>query len=69
MDGFLIRGWELILARCGGTSALARGATLAARRLREPNQSAIAQWGWVFTPFGAVSTRGICVFVPRFLEL
>ena len=36
MDGFLIRGWELILPGCGGTSALARGATLAARWLHEP---------------------------------
>ena len=36
MEGFLTRGWELILPGCGGTSALARGATLAARRLRKP---------------------------------
>ena len=36
MEGFLIRGWELILPGCGGTSALARGTTLAARCLHEP---------------------------------
>ena len=36
MEGFLSRGWELILPGCGGTSALARGATLAARWLHEP---------------------------------
>ena len=36
MEGFLNRGWELILPGCGGTSALARGATLAALWLREP---------------------------------
>ena len=36
MDGFLNRGWELILSGCGGTSALARGATLAALWLHEP---------------------------------
>ena len=36
MEGFLIRGWELILPGCGGTSALARGATLAALWLHEP---------------------------------
>ena len=36
IKGFLIRGWELILPGCGGTSALARGATLAARWLHEP---------------------------------
>ena len=32
----LIRRWELILSGCGWTSALARGATLAARWLHEP---------------------------------
>ena len=36
VKGFLIQRWELILPRCGGTSALSRGATLAARRLHEP---------------------------------
>ena len=36
MEGFLIRGWELILPGCGLTSALAREATLAARSLHEP---------------------------------
>ena len=36
MQGFLIRRWEPILPGCGGTSALARGATLAARWLNEP---------------------------------
>ena len=36
MEGFLTRGWEIILPGCGGTSALARGATLAARWLHEP---------------------------------
>ena len=36
MEGFLTRGWEFILSGCGGTAALARGATLAARWLHEP---------------------------------
>ena len=36
MEEFMIRGWEIILPGCGGTSALARGATLAARLLHEP---------------------------------
>ena len=36
MGGFLTQGWELILPGCGGTSALAREATLAARWLHEP---------------------------------
>ena len=35
-DGFLTRVWEFILPRCGGTSALARGITLAARWLTQP---------------------------------
>ena len=42
MDRFLTRGSELILPGCGGTWALALGATLAARWLYEPqSQSAI----------------------------
>ena len=36
MEEFLIRGWERILPRCGGMSALPRRATLAARWLHEP---------------------------------
>ena len=36
MYGFLSRGWEIILPGCGGTSALAREATLAACWLHEP---------------------------------
>ena len=36
VEGFLADGWELIPSGCGGTSALARGATLAARWLHEP---------------------------------
>ena len=36
MEGFLIRGWELILPWCDGTSALARGETLAARWIHKP---------------------------------
>ena len=54
MEGFLIRVWELILPECGGISALARGATLAARWFHEPypisNQSAELEFphpaGW-----------------------
>ena len=36
IEGRLIRGWELILFGCGGTSALDQGATLTARWLHEP---------------------------------
>ena len=48
MEGFLSRGWELILPGCGGTSALARGATLTARCSMSSSPSAIIQWGWGF---------------------
>ena len=49
MEGFLIRVWELILPECGGISALARGATLAARWLHESfSQSATSELGWGF---------------------
>ena len=66
MEGFLIRGWDYILSGCGGTSTLSRG--LDVRWFHEP-QSATSQCGWVPTTCGAVSTRGISVFAPRFLEL
>ena len=36
MEGVLLRGYDTILPGCGVTSTLARGATLAARWLREP---------------------------------
>ena len=37
MEGFLIQGSHIIFPRCGGTSTVARGATLAARWLHEPH--------------------------------
>ena len=36
MEGLLIRGWELILLGCGGTSTLSREETLAERWIHEP---------------------------------
>ena len=49
MERFLTRGQNLILPGCGGTSTLARDATLAARWLHEPQPiSATSQWGWGF---------------------
>ena len=36
MEGFLTRGWEIILPRSGRTSTLAKGERLAARWLHEP---------------------------------
>ena len=47
MEGVLIRGWDLILPGCGGTSTLARGATLAVRWLHEL-PSTISQSGLGF---------------------
>ena len=66
-----MRGWELILRVYGGTSVLARGATLATRWLDEPhpaNQQSPSGVG-VSTARGAVSTRVISVFVPGLSEL
>ena len=48
MEGFLIRGWELILPGCDGTSALSREATLAARWLHEPQPISNQLVGWGF---------------------
>ena len=36
VEGFLVRGWDLILLGCSAPSTLARRATLAARRFHEP---------------------------------
>ena len=48
MEGFLIRGRELILPGCGGTSTLSRGATLAARWLHSPQPISNQLVGWGF---------------------
>ena len=66
MYGFVIRGWELILPGCGGTLALARRATFAARCLHEPHPISNHPVGLpsgadVSTPCGAVSTREMCI--------
>ena len=70
MKEFLIEGWDLILPVCGASSTLAQGATLAARWLHGPQPISNQSEGFgVFTPRGAVSTRGISVFVPGLWEL
>ena len=48
MEGFLNRGWELILPGGGGISALARGQLSLRTGSMSPRQSAITQWGWGF---------------------
>ena len=65
MEGFLIRGWELILPGCGGTSALARGATLAARWLHEPQPISNQLIGWVFNTARGGIEPGDLRFRPR----
>ena len=67
---FLTRGWERILPVNGGTSTLARAATLAARWLHEPQSMSNHSVGLRFpTLDGVVSTRGICVYLPDWLEV
>ena len=39
LEGFLIRGWDPTLPGCGGTLTLARGVTLSASRICEPQTS------------------------------
>ena len=59
MEGFLTRGWELILPGCGGTSAFTRGATLAARWLHEPQPISDHPVGLGFPhPAGRYRTEG-----------
>ena len=50
-----MRGWELILPWFGGTSALARGETLAARWLHEPQpiRNQLVAWGF-YTARGGI---------------
>ena len=61
-----MRGWELILPGCGGTSALARGATLAARWLHEPQPiSNHPEWGWGFHTLWGGIDPGDLFFRPR----
>ena len=70
MKEFLTRGWEIIIPGFGRTTALSRGATLAACWLHEP-QPIGNQPGWVgvSTPYEASSTRRIFIFVPGLLWL
>lgn len=69
MEGFLIRGWDLVAPGCGDTSMLAREATLSARWFYEPHPiSDQATGGWTYTSCGAILTRGIAFVVPGLLE-
>ena len=57
MEVFLMRGWEHIIS---GVRWL---------YVRSPANQRSASGTGVFMPCGAVSTRGITVFVPRLSEL
>ena len=66
MEGFLSQEWELILAGCGGTSALARGAKPSPRAgSMRPSRSAITQWGWGFHTLRGGIDPGDLRFRPR----
>ena len=64
MERFLTRGWETIVPGCGGTAALTRGSTLAARSM-SPSQSAITQWSWGFHTLRSVIDPGDLRFRPQ----
>ena len=70
MEGFLTRGWEIVLSGYGGPSALARGATLAARwlHLPQPISNHLVRLGFAH-PAGRYRPDEICDFVPGLLEL
>ena len=65
MEESLIREWEFILPGCGGTSALGRGTTTAARWLheRQPISNQLVGWGFYTAP-GGIDPRDLC-FRPR----
>ena len=65
MEGFQIRGWELILYGRGRTSALAQGATLTARWLHEPQPISIQLVGWGFYTARGGIDQGDTRFPPR----
>ena len=70
MGGFLTRGWELILSGCVGTSAFARGASLAARWLHEPQPNSNHPVGLGFVhPAGRHRPEEKIFIVPGLLEL
>ena len=65
MEGFLIRGWEIILPGYGWTSALAGGATLAALWHHEPQPISDHPVGWGFhNARGGICPGDLC-FCPR----
>ena len=65
MKGSLIRAYKTILPGCGGTSTLARGATLAACWLHEPQPISNQNWGLGFHNLrGSIEPEDLC-FRPR----
>ena len=65
MERFLIRRGGPILPGCGGTSALARGAILAARWLHEPQPISNQLVAWGFNTARGGAEPGDLCFRPR----
>ena len=65
----MIRGWELILPGCGGTPTSARGATLDARRLHEPQEISNQPDGLGFSHLAGGIDPGDLRFRPRVVEV
>ena len=63
------RAATVIFHGCGGTSTLARGATLSAGWLYEPQPISDRRWEWGFHTVRGGINWGITVFVPGLLEL
>ena len=64
MDGFLTGDGELSSPGAAGPQRWPEGQLSPRAGSMSPSQSAIPLWGWGFHTLRAVSTRGICVFVP-----
>ena len=65
MEEFFVRGLNIILPACGGISKLATGATLAARRLHEPQPISNHPVGLGFPHLGGDFDPGSPRFRPR----
>ena len=69
MEEFLFRGWDPNLPGCSGTSALARGETLAARWLHEPQPMSYRPVGLRFPHRPGGIDPGDLRFRLRFVEV
>ena len=67
MEGYTIQGWDRIIPEYSGTSLLSRGATFSAKWLHESQPTLKLPVVLGLSHLGAVSIRGISVFVPGLL--